>query len=527
MPQSVTRYNVLISRPSDANEEAGIARECIELTNSIYSDESQVLLTPIDWTKNSYADSGDQPQALLNKQLVDKADIVIAIFKERYGTPTKDYGSGTEEEILLALEEGKRVMLYCLSSKGRSSLGSNEQWDKIEKLKKQVQAKVLYKEYDGIESLRKALNHDFGRLILELENLSKASTDINISICSINEDNLKTQELVYLQNPMLNQKDRWSSLISKIKDKVKEINCISDKMASDYARRESSREGNMSIKGLGNAVGLKFSSVNFGNPTKIDNGDKNEIVRALNRLQIEIPDTFFELGNLKEMQSALSAIHGGTDYFGSDLEKEKHKQILSLIKFCELANQLYDYEKNACNEHMVGFVICNKSNVSLTHINIELRFPAGSVIKPDGIASPGSMILKAQEDKWANNYLLIHESEDFLPYKKTQKLSESGRKLPYAFERQPIEFLGGWSYPIFDEDDLKEQLDIIFSDYCFVFGNNCNQDIVRIQMDYLQHGNSYGFPAYILLKSEVEKIIYKVTVDEYPQAIEGEIVVGD
>lgn len=526
MPQSLTRYNLLISRPNDANEEAKIARECIELTNSIYSDESEVFLNPIDWTNNSYADSGDQPQALLNKQLVDKADIVIAIFKERYGTPTKEYESGTEEEILLALEEGKRVMLYCLSSKGKSSLGSNEQWEKIENLKERVRAKVLYKEYDDIESLRKILNHDFGRLVFELENLSKTSADINVSICSINEDNLKTQNLVYLQNPMLIQKDRWSSLVSKIKNKVEEINRISDIMVSEHTNKESSQNGDMAIKGLGDAISFKFSSINLGSPTKIEDEDKATVVKTLNRLQIEIPDTFFELGNLAEMQSAFSAVYGNIDYFGSDSEKEKHKQILSLVQICELANQLYDYEKNACNEHIVGFAICNKSNVSLTHINIELRFPAGSVIKPDGIASPGSIVLKAQEDKWANNYFLIRESEDFLPYEKTQKLSESGRKSPYTFVSQPIEFLGRWSYPAFDEGDLREQLNVIFDDYCFVFGNNCNQDIVRVQMDYLQHGNSYGFPAYILLNKKVEKIIYKVTVDEYPQAIEGELFVS-
>ena len=40
---------------------------------------------------------GGKPQALLNEQFVNKCDAAVAIFWTRFGSPTDEYGSGTEE----------------------------------------------------------------------------------------------------------------------------------------------------------------------------------------------------------------------------------------------------------------------------------------------------------------------------------------------------------------------------------------------------------------------------------------------
>lgn len=39
----------------------------------------------------------------------------VAIFWTRFGTPTDDYGSGTEEEINLLIKNNKQVFLYFLN----------------------------------------------------------------------------------------------------------------------------------------------------------------------------------------------------------------------------------------------------------------------------------------------------------------------------------------------------------------------------------------------------------------------------
>ncbi|WP_141657126.1 hypothetical protein [Corynebacterium variabile] len=55
---------------------------------------------------------GDRPQAIINAQAVDRADVVIAFFDSRLGTDTGVSVSGTAEEIQRAHDSGKPVHVY-------------------------------------------------------------------------------------------------------------------------------------------------------------------------------------------------------------------------------------------------------------------------------------------------------------------------------------------------------------------------------------------------------------------------------
>lgn len=68
----------------------------------------------LHWSSDSFPQAGKPAQQLLNAQIVDKADMAIAIFWTRFGTPTDGYGSGTEEEIARLIKSEKQVFLYFL-----------------------------------------------------------------------------------------------------------------------------------------------------------------------------------------------------------------------------------------------------------------------------------------------------------------------------------------------------------------------------------------------------------------------------
>jgi hypothetical protein len=55
---------------------------------------------------------GNRPQAIINAQAVDRADIVVAFFDSRLGTSTGVDVSGTAEEINRAVDMGKPVHVY-------------------------------------------------------------------------------------------------------------------------------------------------------------------------------------------------------------------------------------------------------------------------------------------------------------------------------------------------------------------------------------------------------------------------------
>ncbi len=106
--------NVLIASPGDLGAERDAAQAAIQDWNAVNGgpDTLHILLNPVRWETHSYPESGDRPQALLNRQIVERGDILIGIFGVRIGTPTGVAESGTIEEIEQFRQAGKYVALY-------------------------------------------------------------------------------------------------------------------------------------------------------------------------------------------------------------------------------------------------------------------------------------------------------------------------------------------------------------------------------------------------------------------------------
>lgn len=146
MIQEITprEIKVLLSCPGDAYKECGKAvRETIEQFNQNQACRHGIKLTLLHWSTDSYAQSGGAPQSILNSQIVDKADMAIAIFWTRFGTPTESYGSGTEEEIARLIELKKQVFLFFYQKPipfdFYSSPSSSQEISKINDFKKRYQ----------------------------------------------------------------------------------------------------------------------------------------------------------------------------------------------------------------------------------------------------------------------------------------------------------------------------------------------------------------------------------------------------
>lgn len=104
--------NIMISHPSDVKDEVQCAKNVIQRWNSSHATSRQIVLVPKHWEDDTYSSFGDSGQDIINKQLIDESDIVIAIFRHKLGTPTKHYDSGTVEEIFEALKLKKQVFVF-------------------------------------------------------------------------------------------------------------------------------------------------------------------------------------------------------------------------------------------------------------------------------------------------------------------------------------------------------------------------------------------------------------------------------
>ncbi len=112
MTYSATTYRLLISAPGDVpTSDVDAVIGAVGRWNAIYGPQFGVAVVPIHWRLHSAPEHGDRPQASLNAQLVDDADIVLALFWGRLGTHTGVDESGTVEEINRAHVRGAYVAL--------------------------------------------------------------------------------------------------------------------------------------------------------------------------------------------------------------------------------------------------------------------------------------------------------------------------------------------------------------------------------------------------------------------------------
>lgn len=106
MSQEIKQYKVFIASPSDLEAERETARQvCEKINQGAFARDRRLALRSVGW--EDLPPAAGRPQEGINP-LVMESDIVICMLHRRYGTPTGQYGSGTEEEFLNAYERWKR-----------------------------------------------------------------------------------------------------------------------------------------------------------------------------------------------------------------------------------------------------------------------------------------------------------------------------------------------------------------------------------------------------------------------------------
>ena len=184
MSYQATIYKILLSAPNDIIQEIPIIRETIASWNTINAFTSKKYLDLIHWKTHTYPQAGESPQKIINRQIVDDADILIAIFWTRFGTKTEDYESGTIEEIERTIESGKPTLVYFSKQPVMMESVDIAQYHKVKEYCNSIKSKVLYGEYSTKEELRNLLFRHISQTlhnqenILPVENIEESDLDI-------------------------------------------------------------------------------------------------------------------------------------------------------------------------------------------------------------------------------------------------------------------------------------------------------------------------------------------------------------
>lgn len=112
MPFDAHVLKVLIASPGDTTEEREAVERALHGWNADRAEREEVVLLPRRWETSAVPRLGGSGQDVINDQLVDQADIVVALFDSRLGMATKAAVSGTAEEIQRSHVAGKPVHVW-------------------------------------------------------------------------------------------------------------------------------------------------------------------------------------------------------------------------------------------------------------------------------------------------------------------------------------------------------------------------------------------------------------------------------
>ena len=182
---------ILIASPGDVERERDIATEEIHRWNAAHGSARHIVLSPIRWETHSTPQMGAHPQAILNKEILEHANIVVGIFWTRLGTPTPEYPSGSVEEITKHVEAGKLAMVYFSNAPVSPNAINQEQWQALQAFKADCQSKGLYREFSTEEQFRRDFGH---HLSIELNNPAYTSIEPPAGSAAYSEPELSDDE---------------------------------------------------------------------------------------------------------------------------------------------------------------------------------------------------------------------------------------------------------------------------------------------------------------------------------------------
>lgn len=139
----------MIASPGDVASERAIVRDVVYEWNAVHSNSRKIVLLPVGWETHSSPEMGAPAQQIINRQILEKCDLLVGVFWTRIGTPTEKHLSGTVEEIEEHISAGKPAMLYFSSQPVAMDTADLDQVKRLKEFKQSCQSRGLYEGYDS------------------------------------------------------------------------------------------------------------------------------------------------------------------------------------------------------------------------------------------------------------------------------------------------------------------------------------------------------------------------------------------
>lgn len=491
MAQSVILYNLLISCPGDVKDEVALVESAVDEFNELYADPLGITIKTRHWEKSSYAQSGGKPQVLLNEQFVNKCDAAVAIFWTRFGSPTDKYSSGTEEEIEIMLQSGKQVFMYFSDKPIPPSKMNGDGYQKIQDFRDKYKDKGIYFTYSSDEEFRKMF---FAHLSMHFLSDKKVKETVSehhskLKLLGINE-NGQLSEKAFVFPFVLNSQITMQEYISLIKTMYKEIAEIN----------------------VGSRTPVSNALLaTFQRPVDIDEKERDFFTAIAKQLDLELPDSFFELGNLCK-DSLTSNILSGPTLNGSPKEREKYWKIQKLNETISKALEWAPIEEAFSGMKCIKLAVQNCGKAIDEDVEITFEVPQESLVTLSEFPQFNNEEMQYLLTDCEMSVLFgINGTADYIGYSESEK---NGR----THYNTHLYGLPGY-IPDYSDDFIEELNDV----FCYTVYSNENKYIVKLKVDYIKHNTTVAFPTVLFLKKEIVEIPYRITSKNNPDIVEGNL----
>lgn len=521
MSHPATVYDLLISSPSDVLFLKKAIDGAVEEFNNKIGLDYNALVKVKHWTEDSFPESGGKPQALLNKQFVDDCDFCVAIFGNRFGTPTEEYGSGTEEEIEKMLLQKKQVFLYFYIMKADPATFDEEQYKKVQEYKdKYKKNKGIYWDIESEEHLRKQFLGDLTKYFKYLKKhtsgtMSTPMPNLIISSRDLTANGLALHHTSYQFSKEVDKKrDAALETINKIKEIIISANDSKNnantQMLSDNILQEMNvgelgkafKEGLISPEKYYTTLGCDYVKV------KLSSSDKEVITTFSATQSVPLDDDFFDLGGLGKAYMS-STFHLGItdDIKGTSFEKAKYSLLKKLLSEIRYYTELLNYFKTIDSFYYASLYISNIGKSYDKDIDIKICVDKGHIINVQEIPQPDTLILKdiVEQDLPKELFSDYNDSKiaDYLDYPRP----DAGFYLPKRYQEQ-----------------YSQSLENLF---CYNTPEDDEEDVLCFNISYLKQNTNMFFPTLLFFKSIPQYIRYEIRSMHSPDVYENKYTVTE
>ncbi len=186
MTTQVKIYKCFIASPSDTEKERKVCDKVFNEINGSMGGQHNFRVESVKYEEDARSSFGKSPQKIINDQLSNDYQLFIGIMFTKFGSPTDDYKSGTEEEFYMALDKREKdndieIMFYFNDEPISPSEIDNEQAQKVKEFRNLISDNGLYLKYKGVAEFEEKLRKGLMKFFSEKQGKSLNSNHFDVS----------------------------------------------------------------------------------------------------------------------------------------------------------------------------------------------------------------------------------------------------------------------------------------------------------------------------------------------------------